>query len=435
MNSPKSLLNGVIRYFDHSFIGRLFSDSQRFQKLRKKGLVKKELGSFSLKLALSLMLWIVGFGYGLFGSIPLETFAVLPASAASLNSSAIAPSIGNVLTLSPVLAGLPPGNAVTDGSALLRYSLPIDSPEIREVQGDLEGLSQWLRSKRWGPIKKDLTKVERILERQRDSILAAVPSEKQDQGVALFDAIVAGVGPVREAAEAKDKDALWNARKNLLDKVGELEALMVNGYPFEVPEEYSNLPQLKGRATVEITTTKGDVTVIADGYSAPVTAGNFVDLVNKKFYDNLPFIRAEDFYVLQTGDPDGPAEGYVNPKTKEYRAIPMEILVKGDDAPTYGVTLEEIGRYMDDPVLPFNAFGTLALARPGDDNNGGSSQFFFFLFEAELTPAGRNLLDGRYAVFGYTIEGKDVLRSLSAGDKILSARVVDGLDNLVVPKA
>ena len=71
-------------------------------------------------------------------------------------------------------------------------------------------------------------------------------------------------------------------------------------------------------------------TVIADGYSAPVTAGNFVDLVNKKFYDGLPFIRAEDFYVLQTGDPNGPEERLISILTpRKYRAIPMEIFGKG----------------------------------------------------------------------------------------------------------
>lgn len=353
----------------------------------------------------------------------------VPAQASLLNLTALNPA------LSPILATLPPGNAVTDGAALLRYALPIDNKEIRQVQGDLEGLSEWLRSKRWGPIKKDIKKVERLLERKRDVILAAVPADRQDQAIALLDNIAMGLSPIRAAAEAEDKEAVWTERKNLLDKVGELEELMVGDYPFEVPAEYDNLPQLKGRATVEFTTTQGDITVIADGYSAPVTAGNFVDLVNKKFYDGLPFIRAEDFYVLQTGDPDGAEEGYIDPKTKEYRAIPMEILVKGDELPVYGSTLEEIGRYMDDPILPFNAYGSLALARPGDNNNGGSSQFFFFLFEAELTPAGRNLLDGRYAVFGYTIEGKEVLRQLKAGDKILSARVVEGLENLVPPKA
>ncbi|MEO1621243.1 MAG: peptidylprolyl isomerase [Cyanobacteria bacterium J06632_3] len=334
---------------------------------------------------------------------------------------------------SPLIAGLPPGNAVTDGAALLRYSLPIDNPEIRKVQGELEGISQWLRSKRWGPIKRDLKKVERLLERKRDAILASVPAERQTQAGQLIDGLVADLEPIRAAIESEDRSAVWIERKRMLDQVGELEELMVDGYPFEVPEEYDYLPQLKGRATVEFHTTKGDVTVIADGYSAPVTAGNFIDLVNKKFYDDMPFIRAEDFYVLQTGDPVGPEEGYIDPKTKEYRAIPMEILVKGDDEPIYGYTLEEIGQYMDEPILPFNSYGSLALARPSDDNNGGSSQFFFFLFEAELTPAGRNMLDGRYAVFGYTIDGKEVLRSLTQDDKIISASVIDGLENLVEP--
>ena len=334
-----------------------------------------------------------------------------------------------------LVAGLPPGNAITDGGALLRYSLPIDNKEIRKVQDELEGISNRLRSKRWGPIQKDAKKAERLLDRKRDAILASIPDGKKAQAESLLDSISAGITPLKEAAENKDKEGVWTERKQLLDQVGEIEELMVDGYPFEVPAEYDNLPQLKGRATVEFTTDKGNITVVADGYSAPVTAGNFVDLVNKGFYNSLPFIRAEDFYVLQTGDPEGKDEGYIDPKTKEYRAIPMEILVRGDEQPIYGSTLEELGRFMDDPVLPFNSYGSLALARPGNDNNGGSSQFFFFLFEAELTPAGRNLLDGRYAVFGYTIEGKDVLRNLSAGDKIISAKVVDGLDNLVEPQA
>ena len=82
-----------------------------------------------------------------------------------------------------------------------------------------------------------------------------------------------------------------------------------------------------------------------------MAGGNFIDLGGKKFYDGMPFIRAEDFYVLQTGDPEGPEEGYIDPKTKEYRAIPMEILVKDDDEPIYGFTLEEIGQYMDEPIF------------------------------------------------------------------------------------
>ena len=87
------------------------------------------------------------------------------------------------------------------------------------------------------------------------------------------------------------------------------------------------------------------------------------------------------------------------------------------------------------PVLPFSAFGAVVMARPESEVNGGSSQFFFFLFEPELTPAGRNLLDGRYSVFGYLTEGREVLDKLKAGDKIESAKVVQGIENLVEPQA
>ena len=84
-------------------------------------------------------------------------------------------------------------------------------------------------------------------------------------------------------------------------------------------------------------------------------------------------------------------------------------------------------------MLPFSAFGTLGMARPNEDPNGGSSQFFFFLFEAELTPAGLNLLDGRYSVFGYVVDNKELLDKLGQGDRILRAKVISGLENLQEP--
>ncbi|NEN99400.1 MAG: peptidylprolyl isomerase, partial [Moorea sp. SIO3I7] len=95
----------------------------------------------------------------------------------------------------------------------------------------------------------------------------------------------------------------------------------------------------------------------------------------------------------------------------------------------------EIGRYREQPVLPFSAYGTLAMARPAEDPNGGSSQFFFFLFQPELTPAGINFMDGRYSVFGYVVENKELLRQLKRGDVIESMRVIDGIENLVEPQA
>jgi peptidylprolyl isomerase len=341
---------------------------------------------------------------------------------------------GLSLNAPPAQAALPAGNAITDGKALLRYSLPIDNAPIRKVQAEVESIASSLRAKRWGPVASSLKSADRILNTKRDAILASVRADRQAEAAAQLDAISAGILKATTAVETKDKSAVWTTRREILDAVGAIEAAMVQGFPYEVPAAYSALPQLKGRATIDIETSKGNVTVVVDGYSAPVTAGNFVDLVQRGFYNGLPFTRAEDSYVLQFGDPDGPDEGFIDPKTKQYRAIPLEILAQGDKEPTYGITLEDAGRYGDLPVLPFSSYGALAMARPEPDPDGGSSQVFFFLFEPELTPAGANLLDGRYAVFGYTIsDGKAVLDKIRPGDKIIKAAVVDGLENLVQP--
>ena len=332
-------------------------------------------------------------------------------------------------------SGLPSGNAITDGKALLRYALPIDNQAVREMQADLEDISTQLRSKRWSAIASDVSKASRILSDRTSDLLASVPPSQKSQAEALIEKMNEQFGKLRETVEAKDKEQTQVEQSNLLDIVSQIEELMVPGFPFEVPSEYSNLPQLKGRATIEMTTEKGTLTLVVDGYSAPVTAGNFVDLVQRGFYDGLEFVRAEDSYVLQVGDPPGPDQGFIDPATGKYRAVPLEVLARGDKEPTYGITLEDAGRYLDLPVLPFSAYGALAMARPETEPNGGSSQFFFFLFEPELTPAGRNLLDGRYSVFGYLTKGKDVLEKLNAGDKIVSAKVIQGVENLVQPQA
>ncbi|MCC5618559.1 peptidylprolyl isomerase [Nostoc sp. CHAB 5836] len=332
-------------------------------------------------------------------------------------------------------AALPAGNAITDGKALLRYALPIDNKPVRELQGSLEDISAQLRAnRRWGAISKDISQASRILDKP-SQILTSVLEERQPQAEAWISELKSGVSKLSELAKSKDKEQILQERTKLLNLVTQIEESMVRQFPFEVPGEYSNLPQLKGRATVEFKTNKGDLTIVVDGYSAPVTAGNFVDLVQRGFYNGLEFTRSEESYFLQTGDPVGKDVGFIDPTTGKYRAIPLEILVQGDKAPTYGITLEEAGRYVDMPVLPFSAFGAVVMARPESEVNGGSSQFFFFLFEPELTPAGRNLLDGRYAVFGYLTEGKEVLDKLKAGDKIESAKVVQGIENLLEPQA
>ncbi|KAG8047066.1 hypothetical protein GUJ93_ZPchr0008g13607 [Zizania palustris] len=150
--------------------------------------------------------------------------------------------------------------------------------------------------------------------------------------------------------------------------------------------------------------------------------------------DNLgPENLNADGFVVQTGDPEGPAEGFIDPSTGKVRTVPLEIMVDGDKAPVYSETLEELGRYKAQTKLPFNAFGTMAMAREEFDDNSGSSQVFWLLKESELTPSNANILDGRYAVFGYVTKNEDYLADLKVGDVIESIQVVSGLDNLANP--
>jgi peptidylprolyl isomerase len=232
------------------------------------------------------------------------------------------------------------------------------------------------------------------------------------------------------AAERQDRESFLEARREALTRIGAAEAELVGPFPFTIPAAFDDLPRLLGRATVRLTTTKGDLTAVVDGYNAPLTAGAFVDLVQRGFYDGLPFIRAEDFYVLQTGDPAGPADGFVDPKTQRNRPVPLEIKVPGEEAPFYNQTFEDLGLFKATPTLPFATKGTLGWAHSDEALDDGSSQFFLFLFEAELTPAGLNLIDGRYAAFGYVVDGFDVLEELTAEDGIVSAKVLEGAANL-----
>jgi peptidylprolyl isomerase len=334
-----------------------------------------------------------------------------------------------------LIAVLAQGNAITDPNAILRYALPIDNKAVRDMQGAIEDISNHLRAKRWGPIEKDVKTALKVVNSKESDLLASVSSDRQSNAQTLIAQVKDNLVRLQDAVKSQNKEDVWTIRRGLLNNVTNLEELMVQGFPFEIPAEYANLPQLKGRATVDVETTQGTMTIVVDGYSAPINGGNFVDLVNRGFYDGLPFTPLEDNFVVQTGDPPGDEAGFIDPKTKQYRAIPLEILIKGEKLPIYGITLEDAGIYLPDLALPFNAYGAVALARPSMDANGGSSQFFFFKFDNELTPPGFNLMDGRYSVFGYVVDGKEVLDKLTEKDKIISAKVVAGLDNLVQPQS
>jgi len=139
--------------------------------------------------------------------------------------------------------------------------------------------------------------------------------------------------------------------------------------------EFNNLPQLKKRAIVEFVAKKGPeaesssfnvdgnlfktavLRMEIDGYTSPVTAGNFVDLVNKGFYDGMRIQRSDGF-VVQTGDPskegrgDGKINGYVPEGKEKVRTVPLEVFVKNDKAPIYGSTFDDDGRGATRPPSP-----------------------------------------------------------------------------------
>jgi len=246
------------------------------------------------------------------------------------------------------------------------------------------------------------------------------------------------VGPALEAEEAA------------LNELSVVEGLIAaETPPVKVPSEFAELPKLNKRAVVEFTLKKeggaqfdidgnlfkeGKLKMAIDGYTAPLTGGNFVDLVQRGFYDGMKIQRSDGF-VVQTGDPskEGRGDKVGFAEDGKVRNVPLEVFVKGDKAPIYSSTFDDDGRGGYASVLPFNAYGALGMAREEYNTDSASSQFFWLLFDSDLTPAGKNLLDGRYSCFGYTVEGARFLSDLKEGDVIVKATVVEGAENLVKP--
>ena len=132
---------------------------------------------------------------------------------------------------------------------------------------------------------------------------------------------------------------------------------------------------------VVLTTTKGVIELAMHG-EAPLTATNFIALVQQHFYEGKVFHRVVPHFVVQGGDPRG--DGWGGPG-----------YVIRDE-----VTMWPHGR------------GTVGIATSGKDTGG--CQIFI--------NHGNNLhLDGTYTVFAHVVKGMDVADRLTVGDKILSA--------------
>jgi peptidyl-prolyl cis-trans isomerase B (cyclophilin B) len=195
----------------------------------------------------------------------------------------------------------------------------------------------------------------------------------------------------------------------------------------------SNLPKLEGKATVVLNVKGSPIKIEVDGTNAPITAGNFVDLVQRGVYNGLVFhrvVREPQPFVVQGGDPQGkdpnfPVDrlgtgGFIDPQTSQERYIPLEIKPKDAQTPVYGKTLDKAG-VSATPLLRHSR-GAVAMARSSQPDSA-SSQFYIALAELPF-------LDGSYAVFGYVTEGMDVVDKIQQGDRIESAEVTQGIEKL-----
>ena len=124
-------------------------------------------------------------------------------------------------------------------------------------------------------------------------------------------------------------------------------------------------------------TNLGDFTAELFEDKAPKTAGNFLELVEKGFYDWIIFHRVIDDFMIQGGDPTGTGMG----------------------GPGYTID-DEFG-----PGLAHSSEGILSMANAGP--NTGGSQFFITLVP---TP----WLDGHHAIFGKITEGMDVVHKIGS---------------------
>lgn len=140
-----------------------------------------------------------------------------------------------------------------------------------------------------------------------------------------------------------------------------------------------------------IHTNHGPITIELYEDKAPITAGNFIDLVQRGFYTGLKFHRYEPGFVIQGGDPRGDGSGgFVDPATKRERRIKLEV----------------------SPELKHGEAGAVAMAR-SQSPDSASCQFYITLGPAAF-------LDSQYAVFGRVVDGMDAVNKLRAGDSMTS---------------
>ena len=146
------------------------------------------------------------------------------------------------------------------------------------------------------------------------------------------------------------------------------------------------------RHSATFQTNKGSFTAELYPEDAPGTVANFEKLVGEGFYDGIVFHRVIPDFVVQGGDPN----------TKE---LPLDNPRIGSGGPGYTIKCETKGN----PRTHLE--GALSMAHAGRDTGG--SQFFIVLSEGNTRH-----LNGVHTVFGRVIEGMDVVKQLTKGDRM-----------------
>ena len=132
---------------------------------------------------------------------------------------------------------------------------------------------------------------------------------------------------------------------------------------------YTPKYQPNGNEVAVIKTSKGDIRVELAGNDAPIHVGNFVELAQKGFYDNLKFHRYVPGFVIQGGCPN--TRELDSEQVKAAEGNPFARLGTGGP----GYTIHE--EYTTNPNNK-HLDGTLAMARSQDPNSAGS-QFYLCL--------------------------------------------------------
>ena len=148
-------------------------------------------------------------------------------------------------------------------------------------------------------------------------------------------------------------------------------------------------------------TTEGDFVVELYDSIVPITAGNFIGLVNDQFYDGIIFHRVIDGFMIQGGDPTGTGSGGSGV------VIPDE----------FDSTLSNIQR-------------TISMANSGP--NTGTSQFFINLVNNTYLDFDNAPLSSAHPVFGIVVTGFDIVQQIgqvptNGSDRPLQDVIMDSL--------